>query len=116
MRIACEAHTAITGAEQCHDPALGSALEREYACEQVIAVEVRDEGKPASDAVATGDSHSLERKRLDAGKKFHRIGEASPAKATAAGGSREVACTRRRIVRSVEVPDQRVLAPRAEGG
>ncbi len=106
----------MTGAEQRHDPALGSILECEYAREQVIVVEVRDEGKPAGDAVATGDAHSLEHKRLDAGKKFHRVGEASSAQATAAGGSAEVARAGRWIVRSVEIPDQCVLTPRAESG
>eukprot|EP01136_Pigoraptor_vietnamica_P043808 Opistho-1_new@19733 len=99
-----------------HDRAAGLVLALEDGTEEMIGTEIGHPGQRAPDDVAAVDLAALQLEFFDAEERLHRVGE--PGAAEHASGGKAVAEARGEldVARVRGVPDQRVLAPRHEGG
>ena len=100
--------------EEHHDA--GLVLTFEDSAEEMVGTKVRYPGQRALDDVAALDLAAFQFQLLDPEKALHRIGQTGAAENFPGCEFVGEFCDQLRIARIRRVPDQRVLAPRHEGG
>src|SRR5262249_47492792 len=99
-----------------HDDAARLVLTLEDRAEEMVVAEIRYPGQRALDDIAALDLAPLQLEFFDAEERFHRVGQPCAAEHTAGGKAVAEARGELHVAGIGGVPDQRVLAPRHEGG